>query len=407
MRIGTTLGALALSCILALGSGVELRAQQGPDPFADRARALKLVDEGKFLEALPILERLVAASPKDVVALEKLAMAIVAYSVTLPDAKARREQRARARRVVVQARDAGSTSNYVDWALDALPEDGGDDVTFSAHAGVDEIMKRGEAAFGRGDYAAAAEAYQLALSIDPKLYYAALFLGDIHFVQKQHDKAGEWFKRATEIDPDIETAHRYWGDALMQAERRDEARDRFVDAVIAQPYSRESRIGLAQWADHFGVSLYLPAIDTGSKLSTKDGKMTITVDPNSLGKKDGSAAWLVYGVMRAAWQTGRFKEAFPKETAYRHSLAEEVEALGAVAEAVDRDIKSGELDASKLEPSLAYLRQLHADGLVDAYVLFAIPDEGIAQDYAGWRATNRAKMRRFLVEYVVGGKGLK
>src|SRR4030095_11749704 len=102
----------------------------------------------------------------------------------------------------------------------------------------DRAMEEGEAAFTRGDFDAAITAYSRAYKLDPKLYEAALFIGDIYFRKKDASRAGEWFTRAISIDPNRETAYRYWGNALMAAERTDEARDKYIEAVIAAPYSR-------------------------------------------------------------------------------------------------------------------------------------------------------------------------
>ena len=85
-------------------------------------------------------------------------------------------------------------------------------------------MRKGEEAHSRGDLDAAIKGYKLALELDPKLYLAALFIGDMYFKKGYHAQdlktkqemtvtAGEWFKRAIAIEENIETAHRYWGDA--------------------------------------------------------------------------------------------------------------------------------------------------------------------------------------------------
>jgi tetratricopeptide (TPR) repeat protein len=399
--LGCLVGLLALS---APHTSASTQSDQGGP--VDRARAIALVEAGRFVEALPLLEHVVEKNPADGVALEKLAMSVVAYAATLEEPDARKRQRVRARQLLAKAKDLGVTSNYLTWGLSNIPEDGGDD-TFSTRKDVEEAMRRGEAAFARGDHGAAIEAYTLALSLDPRLYEAALYIGDAYFVRNETESAGRWFKRASEIDPDRETAYRYWGDALKKAGRRDEARDRFIDAIVAEPYRQESRVGLGQWADHFGVDLYLLRVETASKISTEGGKTTITLDSLSLTKKDGSSAWIAYGVIRASWAAGRFKKAFPAEPTYRHSLAEEVEALTSVVENVAKKLASRELKEADLDPQLAYLKQLHADGLLEPYILFAIPDEGIAQDYEGWRKAHREKMREFLLAYVVGGKGIR
>ena len=43
-------------------------------------------------------------------------------------------------------------------------------------------------------------------------------------------------------------------------------------------------------------------------------------------------------------------------------------------------------------------------GLLEAYVLLAKPDAGIARDYVEYRKNNRDKLRRYMNEYVTSEK---
>jgi Tfp pilus assembly protein PilF len=58
--------------------------------------------------------------------------------------------------------------------------------------------------------------YKRALVLEPKLYEAALFIGDVYFKSADHANAAEWYGRAIAMEPDRETAYRYWGDSLMK-----------------------------------------------------------------------------------------------------------------------------------------------------------------------------------------------
>jgi hypothetical protein len=57
-----------------------------------------------------------------------------------------------------------------------------------------------------------------------------------------------------------------------------------------------------------------------------------------------------------------------------------------------------------LDTSMANLLKVHNAGLLEAYVLLAKPDAGIANDYAEYRKNNRDKLRRYMNEYVTAGK---
>jgi tetratricopeptide (TPR) repeat protein len=239
---------------------------------------------------------------------------------------------------------------------------------------VDEAMREGEAAFAKGEFPKALEHYQRALLLDPKLYEAALMMGDIYFKSAEQDKAGEWFARAIEINPDRETAYRYWGDSLMKQGRVSEAGDKFVESYIAEPYSREARAGFIQYAERVKVSLAHPRVEV----------------PTSIGS---SAAWVTYGLVRANWASTEFLKQYPDEKSYRHSLKEEAAAMRAAIKAKDVD------------PSLQIIRKLEKEGLLEAFILLALPDEGIAKDFKTYRTTNIENLRRYVKQYVLTNGG--
>ncbi len=62
-------------------------------------------------------------------------------------------------------------------------------------------MREGEQAFAKGDMPKALEMYQRALVLDPKLYEAALYIGDVYFSTAEQKKASEWFARAAASIP--------------------------------------------------------------------------------------------------------------------------------------------------------------------------------------------------------------
>lgn len=366
----------------------------------DRARALELYDQNDFKEALPLLERLAVQLPKDVVVQERLGMAIVANAAQIADPEERKRERVRARKVLLYAKELGDDSNLLKVLLDGIPEDGASP-TFSDNKEVDQIMRQAEAAFVRGDMKSAIEGYTKAIVLDPNLYYAALFAGDAYYKQKMPGSAGEWYARAVQINPNVETAYRYWGNALMSQGKMDEARSKFIEAIVADPYRRASWIGLQQWADRNGVKPAHPEIRQQSSFSEKSPtEMNIILNADALKKKDGSNAWMFYGISRAAWHGERFKKEFPNEKQYRHTLREEVASLKMVADMVAEDVKNKKLKLKKVEPGLATLMKLNEAGLLEAYVLLSRPDQGIAEDYAAYREQNRDKLRQYLDEFV-------
>jgi len=368
---------------------------QVQDP--ERRRAFELYDANNLTAALPLLEKLATANPNDVAVLSRLGFAIYAGSSTEKDPAARNRLRQRARDTLLRARSLGDNSNLTNMALDALESPDSTNVPFSRIQAAEAAIREGEAAFVRGDMDQAIAAYKRALESDPRLYDAALYAGDAEF-KKAHNSsdpnfrndhfnaAGVWFAKAISINPNRETAYRYWGDALDAQGKMVEARDKFVEAIIADPYNRNTYVGLTQWAQRHKAQLGHPKIEPPSA----------TTAPNSA---DGSSNWTAYSATRAAWLKTEFFKNYPAEKEYRHSLKEEASALSAVAAACARDLQAGKVKT--LEPSLTILVKLAQDGFLEAYVLFARPDQGIARDYAAYRAVAREKLKQYWLNVVI------
>lgn len=388
---------LSILCLLLLVSLVTATAQNDPD----RQKAFQLYKEAKFTEALPLFEKLATAHPDDVEVAELHAILVSTQAIYLKDPEARKQARLRGRDLLLRAQKLGANSPLLHSLLDAMTPDG--DIGFSAKKEVDEAMREGEGAFAKGDFPKAIEMYQQALLLDPKLYEAALFIGDVYFKSADQKKAGEWFARAIEIDPDRETAYRYWGDSLLKQGKVTEAGDKFVEAFIAEPYNRLARAGFVNWGERVNIKLAHPRVEFPAGVNKKDDKnTTITLDPNMLdkGDKDGSAAaWMIYSFTRASWVNTEFAKQYPDEKAYRHSLKEEATAIRAALKSLDE--KKGNTG----DRSLQILKKLDKDGLLESFILLAMPDAGIANDFATYRKSNTANLRRYVKDYVMTGGG--
>jgi len=413
---------LVMIAALMLSAGVSVSAQ-GPDYASERQRAFQLMDQSKMMEALPILEKLATQNPRDGEVQFYLGFCIFAKSREIKDPFLHKQERLRARDHLVLAKELGVTEPILNQVLASIPADGGEAPKFSSNADADKDMNEGETAYTRGELDKALAAYARALQHDPKLYEAALFAGDMQFKRGHNstdaaersslfDSAGEWFTKAITIDPNRETAYRYWGDALLEYGKDDEARAKFIDAIVADPYNQLVYNGIGKWAQKNQVKLGHPRIDIPTNVTSKEpGKTTITIDDLALkgSDSDGSAAWMMYGIVRAGWldkkdgsRSEKFAKAYPGETAYRHSLAEEAEALRLVVESVQTQVK--EKRVKNLSPSLDNLVKLNDDGMLEPYILFARPDREIARDYAPYRKANREKLRRYWMEVVIGVK---
>jgi tetratricopeptide (TPR) repeat protein len=372
------------------------QADTAPKTDPVRQQALDLYKQGKLVEAMPLFENLCATYPKDIAMWEGWGMATLGYSQTLQDADQRKKARALARTRLVKAKELGDNSNLLQILLPTIPEDGGERI-LSDRKDVDNIMQRAEADYSRGDYDKAREGYLQALLLEPKNYAAALFMGDVFYKQHVYGSAGEWFAKAIEIDPNRETAYRYWGDALSANGKIAEAREKYIQAIVADPYNNRGWIGLNQWAQRMKVKLNWVHLQDKSKATTAgSGNATITIDP-SIQKDDPTlGGWLAYSATRLTWQREKFKQEFPKESQYRHTLREEADALNAIVE-----VLSSPENIPKLDPSMAALVKIDQAGFIEPFALLNRADKEIAQDYPAYRDAHRDILYRYFDEFVV------
>jgi tetratricopeptide (TPR) repeat protein len=202
-------------------------AQASPDPAyqAKAQKAAELFGQGKRLEALPLLEELAKANPKDDEVLVALAACLVDHAATLADQEAAGKERLRARDPLDKAWDLGNTSPLamnLSQILKQLPESGA--IKFSDQPQVEQFLRAGEAAFSRRDFDEALKDYSKALELEPTNYSAALFTANTYDRKNDFAKAAEWYERAIRLDPNVETAYRY--DADMLAREGDMAKAR-------------------------------------------------------------------------------------------------------------------------------------------------------------------------------------
>jgi tetratricopeptide (TPR) repeat protein len=362
---------------------------------ADKKQALDLYYSKHDLPgAISILERLIGENPEDRDVIELLAGSLFSYSSALEEGSAERKNAIlRSRELAQKAKDMGSKFLMMDLILESVSAEGNVEVSFSKDKAIDEAMKKGEAAFARNDLEGALEAYQLAEALDPGLYVAPLYIGDCYYIMRKPDEAGVAFARAIAIDPNRETAYRYWGDALMKAGRMQEARGKFLEAIVAEPYSRLSWNGLSQWGALNGKQIGHYQF----KIPVSEGPDgTLALDQKALSDTNGTRQWLQYGAARTLWRK--------KEQQYRHSLAEESSAVRAMLAAVDEQLHSGELKSSELDWPIQLLMRLDEEGLLEPYILLALADQGISQDYEPYRAEHREAIRLYLDRYVIHDK---
>ena len=395
--------AILLFCLTGSFYCAPISAQTDENLAQLKEKALQLTKQTKYTEALPLLEKIVIAEPDNAPMHFYLGFALIAQANNSNDLAQRKVLRLRARAAFVRAKELHVNEPLVEALIQAIPLDGSDGPAFSQNIAANSLMTEAEGFFSQGKLEEALSNYQKALELDPKLYHAALFAGDVFLQKGDLVQSQAWYERAIAIDPNRETAYRYSATPLMKQGKTEAARDRYIEAFITEPYNKFARAGLVQWAQVTKTDLAHPAIDIPSNITFDDkGNASVSLDATALlgGKDDGSFAWISYGVTRSVWRKERFKKTFPDEPAYRHSLAEEGDALRSVITLATSDKK-----VKNLSPSLAKLKRLDEEGLLEAYILLGHPDEGIAKDHPAYLKENRARLRRYMIEYVVTGGG--
>ncbi len=389
---------LFLPALLLLVACSPLTAQTYADASdrASRQKAMALFSEGKRLEALPLLEDLAQKNPKDDQVLVALAASLVEHAATLNDTGAAGQERFRARDLLQRAWGLGNTSPLAEnlrQLLEELPASGA--IKFSDNPAVQQAMKAGEAAFARRDFDEALKDYSKALELEPSNYLAALFTGNTYDKQNNFPKAGEWYERAIQLDPNIETGYRYYADMLAKQGDMAKARAMLIHAAVAEPYNKIVWREIRAWAtiNRTAFNIVLVAIPLPQKAAADPNRQAAELLP----------AWGTYYLVKEEWKKGgRFQKQFPQEPEYRHSLPEESEALAAAAQALDK-LKHDPTSSAQVagDPSASLLLMLRDAGLLDAYVLFSLGDDGIARDYNAYRSKNRDKLETYMDKFVM------
>jgi tetratricopeptide (TPR) repeat protein len=271
-----------------------------------------------------------------------------------------------------------------------------------------DVFERAEKAFSRGDLPEALKLYEESAAADPKFYEAPLEAGDTEYKRGNYAAAGTWFAKAIAINPNRETAYRYWGDCLVKAGDPKQAEDKFIDAVIAEPYTRATRLGLQQWANLTKTPLSVPEIklpprpkvDITGTANNYITSETITI-PKPAENDPMSAGEVAYSLGTTMWQqTGRFQKTYPGETVYRHSLGEEAQSvrvgLGALAKQ--------NVPPDKMDATWKALYDLDKDGMLECWILLDHADQGIAKDYVAYREMHRDLLHAYIAKYDMHAK---
>lgn len=354
--------------------------------------ARKMVDENRYLDALPLLEQIILSYPDNGEMWADFGIAIISNATTMTDATERKKELERGVKALLRAKKLGTNNSRAMYFLDEFENSDGTDNFTNKNPEVEKALRKGELYFGRGEYDEAFKHYETAHKLDPKNYEAMLFMGDCFYVQGKFKESEKYFAQAVEIDPEVESAYRYWGDALMSQNKNAEGLEKFLDAFIRDPFSRLSWENLKNWAARTKAN-YEP-IKIAPPGDEEYG--TLEINEKLLKAEDGTDKWLVYNQFVAEQMT---KKTNSKQV---FTLADETNAWKAVAEAVRKDIKSGKIKYP--DQSLTNLLKLDDENLLEPYILLLRPQNTFGDDYVVYKEKNPQKIKQFIRKFILNLK---
>ncbi|MBK8467389.1 MAG: tetratricopeptide repeat protein [Chloracidobacterium sp.] len=242
---------------------VSLNAQTEREVAEAVVQGLKLFEQERFIEAMPYVETALKAIPDQPELHFMYGWGLVAKSKQTSDTNEAKKLSAQALDRFIKAKELGFENQENDEMIAILS---GKAVpaakpAYSLNKDAEKYMVEAENYFAQSKYDEAIKKYEMALTLDPKIYQAALYGGDSYTAKSDWENAEKWYQRGIAIDPNRETAYRYSGTPLMKQKKYDVARDRYIEAYITEPYNKMSSRGIGQWAEATGAKLGHPVID--------------------------------------------------------------------------------------------------------------------------------------------------
>jgi tetratricopeptide (TPR) repeat protein len=407
------------------------RGQAAPAPqhqanfSAERLQADQLYVSGKHQEALPLYEDLCRQDQTIAVFAERHGTLLLEKAEVTGDPKAKNQLTGQGLAELQRAQRLGDNSPLlvqtlynasktpvgaaVGAPMGMLPLTVG--YTHAGSAKAQALFDQGERAFGQQDFAGAAKLYVKAAEADPQWYTAALTAGDAYFRMKDWKDAGVWFQKAVAIDPNRETAYRYWGDALWASGDKMGAKAKFIDAIVSEPFTGSTWSKLQQWAGATGTPFIIVRVHR-PEFTTPGGRLK--VDPAlETETGDGHASWLVYEqvrVARGARTEGQLmmagasmKDGQFTPNGYVHTLDEEMAAVNAMLDDVQKKVAAGTVTEAKMEPGIRAMLELRKNGFLEPFEMLNFHDAGLRHGYPAYRAAHRDVLVRYVNTVVAPG----
>ena len=378
----------------APGSARSQNATDASPADPDRQEAMRLYKEHMLGEAAEWWQKVVARYPDDMAAHEALGTSLLARAAEQPDRTKKISDRVQAHAELVRAQKLGDNSDVCKALLAAVPEDGSE-VRYPNQKEVNAALARGDVALQRLDWDGAAREYSLAVELSPDNYFTPVGIGLKYARLKQWEEAGKWYALSLRINPDNGAAYGNWVEALTQAGEMKEAREKLVQGVLISDGSYIN-LPLNMWLNANHLKLKKINIKVPDEYPIGKTGTMIVVDPAWLGRNDGRDAWLMYPRARRLWKK-HFDESYI--TGYRHSLAEEVDALLQVVAAFNESLAKG--NVKEPDPALMLLSSFQSEGLLEAFVLLVQGDKEVSAELYRYQTQHRDKLMEFADKYII------
>ena len=378
---------ILLSICFVLTANIKAQEQVTEEQIAE---AVNLVRQNRYIDALPLLEKIALAFPNNGEIWADYGIAVVMNAVTINDAAERKKEMEVGIKVLQRAKKLGTENTRALYFLDEFEDFDGTDNFSNANTEVEKALREGEAHFGRGEYDLAFKAYEKAHKLDPKNYEAVLFMGDCFYAQKKYKEAEVYFEKAVKINPEMESGYRFWGDALLYQEKHEAALEKFLDALLVAPFSRMTWDSLGRWAEKTDAKYEPIAVAPPGNESFG----SIEIKSNLLKADDGTKFWSHYDETIKKQMTAKSAAG---NTDF--SLADETAAWKNVADNFRKAMKKG--DVKYPDQNLINLLKLDDENLIEPYILLLRPRENFGEDFVAYSKEKPAKIKQFVRMYIL------
>jgi len=234
--------------VLRIASGLLAVSLLAPVASSDVDRAVQLLDEGRYEEAVAILEEELALDPDRVPALVAMGRAMIAYGemgratdyleravgLAPDDADANLYLGAalyyRAREAIDEGKLSGYVASLFQDARKAL-----DRALAADEEHLEAYQFLGLVAYWQQDFESAVDAFRRGTEVAPEDPYCFFQLGETYRVQEQYESAIPYYERAVELEPSYAEAHRDIGLCREFLGDRDGAEAAYAEAILAAP----------------------------------------------------------------------------------------------------------------------------------------------------------------------------